>query len=159
MLIIILCISENKLLPLVVFNTCIQSMIFFFLSMNYIHGYKESASSDQSLCTGNALQLLGFIFKVMVNFPSGGNSGDQLCQKKDETETFSSSSLCQLQTNFCQSQSILLLTSLNSAYFWLFLLLNFFILKHFLPLALHHWLLLLFFTYSPFTSTLTSSWG
>lgn len=80
--------------------------------------------------TGNTLQLLGFIFKVMVNFSSGGNSGDQLCQKKDETEAFSSSFLCQLQTKFCQSQSILLLTSLTSAYFWLFLLFNFSVLKH-----------------------------
>lgn len=80
--------------------------------------------------TGNTLQLLGFIFKVMVNFSSGGNSGDQLYQKKDETEAFSSSFLCQLQTKFCQSQSILLLTSLTSAYFWLFLLFNFSVLKH-----------------------------
>lgn len=132
---------------------------YFFLSINYIHRYKESASSDQSLCTGDALQLLDFIFKVMVNFSLGGNSGDQLCQKKDETEAFSPSSLCQPQTKFCQSQSILLLTSLNSAYFWLFLLLNFSILNHFLPLVLHHWLLLLFFIYSPVISTITSSWG
>lgn len=132
---------------------------YFFLSMNYIHRYKESASSDQSLCAGNALQLLGFIFKVMVNFPSGGNSGDQLCQKKRWNRNIFFLFPMSTPNQICQSQSILLLTSLNSAYFWLFLLLNFFILKHFLPLALHHWLLLLFFTYSPFTSTLTSSWG
>lgn len=117
---------------------------------------------------GNTLQLLGFIFKAMTVFSSGGNTWNQLCQRKIKQKHFLPLFPMSTQNQILPIVILFVFNfSLNSAYFCLLLLLSFSILKHFLPLVSRAASTMLtslavaplLSLFPPYLCTLTSPWG